>query len=130
MWMDKRMKKMIVAKIRYIKRNVFAASAVPNDINGFVEALSKIEDNELSEIEKSWYSYKLKDEYIDYMYQSKMIKKLIYSLMSPFVYFGISCKKRHLHKMLYITVFQIIREYCQKNIKKYLILKLFLWEKD
>jgi serine/threonine protein kinase len=97
MWMDKRMKKMIVAKIRYIKRNVFAASAVPNDINGFVEALSKIEDNELSEIEKSWYSYKLKDEYIDYMYQSKMIKKLIYSLMSPFVYFGISCKKRHLH---------------------------------
>lgn len=92
--MNIKMKKQIIAKIRYVKGIVFGASAIPNDMDAFRKALLEIDDSKLSEIERSWKSYKLADIFIDFFYHSKFIKKWIYSLMFPGAYLWISCKKK------------------------------------
>ena len=86
------MKKKIIAKIRYIKGIIFGTSAIPNDINGFMGALSNIDDAKLSEYERSLYAYKMAEKYVDYPHHSNTLKKVIYTFMFPFVYFGISRK--------------------------------------
>lgn len=87
----------IVAKIRYIKGILFGTSAIPNDISGFVETLSNIDETDLSEYERSWYAYRLADKYVDYPNHSVVLKRIIYTLMLPFTYFGITHKKNDLN---------------------------------
>ena len=82
-----------VRKIRYIKGLVFAVSAVPNDISGFLKDIFKVDENKLSEVERAWIAYKLKERYVENLHHTKLLKRIIYSIIFPFAYIGILKKK-------------------------------------
>nr|WP_288701046.1 hypothetical protein [uncultured Blautia sp.] len=82
-----------VRKIRYIKGLVFAVSAVPNDISGFLKDIFKVDENKLSEVERAWIAYELKERYVENLHHTKSLKRIIYSIIFPFAYIGILKKK-------------------------------------